>query len=140
MWHDKNIQYKWNQRLLFFKFQYQNGKDEKVWNIFLAIRRLQIRTGFRDLKSRQEGLQTGAALGISNRGQKGNIDLKEHINDFKAFTVCFSLQLWWSKRTTWHTEYVNSGNKLYWSTWSLIKTKSAHSPVPGTKNFKTKRK
>ena len=35
-----------------------------------AIKRLQIGAGFRDYKSRQEGLQIWAALGISNRGKK----------------------------------------------------------------------
>ena len=56
-----------------FKFHYQNGKKRKSWKNFLgngAIRVLQIRTGFRDYKSGQEGLQIGAALGISNRGKK----------------------------------------------------------------------
>ena len=35
-----------------------------------AIRGLQIGAGFRDCKSGQEGLQIGAALGISNRGKE----------------------------------------------------------------------
>ena len=35
-----------------------------------TIRGLQIEAGFRDYKSRQEGLQIGAALRISNRGKK----------------------------------------------------------------------
>ena len=34
------------------------------------MRGLQIEAGFRDYKSGQEGLQIGAALGISNRGKK----------------------------------------------------------------------
>ena len=34
------------------------------------MRGLQIRAGFRDYKSGQEGLQIGAALGISNRGKE----------------------------------------------------------------------
>ena len=58
-----------------FKFQYQNGTKRKSGKIFSvlqngAIRRLQIGTDFRDYKSEQEGLQIGAALGISNRGKK----------------------------------------------------------------------
>ena len=59
-----------------FKFQYQNGKIRKKVGKKLsglqngAIRELQIGAGFRDCKSGQEGLQIGAALGISNRGKK----------------------------------------------------------------------
>ena len=57
-----------------FKFQYQSKKTRKK-EIFSglqsgAIRELQIRAVFRDYKSEQEGLQIGAALGISNRGKK----------------------------------------------------------------------
>ena len=42
------------------------------------MRLLQIEAGFRDYKSRQDGLQIGSALGISNRG-------KEVINRGRAF-------------------------------------------------------
>ena len=41
-----------------FKFQYQNGKKQKKAKNLLGY------------KSGQEGLQIGAALGISNRGKK----------------------------------------------------------------------
>ena len=51
------------------------GKSEKKWdNIFWIRKRgnkgITNRAGFRDYKSGQEGLQIGAALGISNRGKK----------------------------------------------------------------------
>ena len=46
-------------------------KSEKFSGLHCgAIKRLQIGAGFRDYKSRQEGLQIWAALGISNRGKK----------------------------------------------------------------------
>ena len=49
--------------------------ETKKWEKFSGLRngtikRLQIGTGLRDYKSGQEGLQIGAALGISNRGKK----------------------------------------------------------------------
>ena len=50
------------------------GKKWKSWKNFSGlqngiIRGLQIGSGFRDYKLGQEGLQIGAALGISNRGR-----------------------------------------------------------------------
>ena len=45
-----------------------------------AMRGLQIGAGFKDYKSRQEGLQIGAALGISNRGR----DFKSGQRDFTS--------------------------------------------------------
>ena len=58
-----------------FKFQYQNGKKRKSGEKISglqngAIRGLQIGAGFRDYKLGQEGLQTGADLGNSNRSKK----------------------------------------------------------------------
>ena len=52
-----------------------------------AIRGLQIAAGFRDYKSGHEGLQIGAALGISNRGKKiknWGRDFKSGQRDFKS--------------------------------------------------------
>ena len=52
---------KWEKTKKWEKFSgLQNG----------AMRGLQIGAGFRDYKSGQEGLQIGAALGISNRGKE----------------------------------------------------------------------
>ena len=49
----------------------ENEKLEKIfWITKRAISGLQIVAGFRDCKSRQEGLQVGVALGISNRGER----------------------------------------------------------------------
>ena len=75
-----------------FKFQYQNGKKRKSGKKFSglqngAIRGLQIGAVFRDFKSGQEGLQKGAALGISNRGKKianWDRDFKSGQRDFKS--------------------------------------------------------
>ena len=50
-----------------------------------AIRGLHIWAGFRDYRSRQEGVQIGAALEISNRGKKIiNRDFKSGQGDFKS--------------------------------------------------------
>ena len=64
-----------NQKFCIFKFHYQNGKKRKSWKNFSVLQKgamkgLKIRAGFRDYKLGQEGLQIGAALGISNRGKK----------------------------------------------------------------------
>ena len=56
-----------NLKLFMFKFQYKNGKKTKKR---IKNYGLQNGAGFRDYKSGQEGLQIGAALGISNRGKK----------------------------------------------------------------------
>ena len=51
------------------------------------MRVLQIGAGFRDYKSRQDGLQIGAALGISNRGKEitnRGRDFKSRQRDFKS--------------------------------------------------------
>ena len=63
------------QKLFIFKSSYQNGKKQKSRKRFsglqnVAVRGIQIGAGFRDYKSGQEGLQIGAALGISNRDKK----------------------------------------------------------------------
>ena len=80
-----------------FKFQYQNGTKRKSGKIFSvlqngAIRRLQIGTDFRDYKSGQEGLQIGAALGISNRGRayklvQNSMEYLLNIFPLKAFQL-----------------------------------------------------
>ena len=44
------------------------------------MRVLQIGAGFRDYKSRQDGLQIGAALGISNRGK----EISNRRRDYKS--------------------------------------------------------
>ena len=50
-----------------------------------AIRGLHIGAGFRDYRSRQEGVQIGAALEISSRGKKiTNRDFKSGQGDFKS--------------------------------------------------------
>ena len=50
-----------------------------------AIRGLHIGVGFRDYRSRQEGVQIGAALEISSRGKKiTNRDFKSGQGDFKS--------------------------------------------------------
>ena len=52
-----------------------------------AMRGLQIGAGFRDCKSGQDGLQIGAALGISNRGKEitnWSRDFKSGKRDFKS--------------------------------------------------------
>ena len=65
-------------------------KNEKVGKNFGlhngAIRGLYIGAGFRDYRSRQEGVQIGAALEISNRGKKitnRGWDFKSGQGDFK---------------------------------------------------------
>ena len=65
-------------------------KNEKVGKNFglhnEAIRGLYIGAGFRDYRSRQEGVQIGAALEISNRGKKitnRGWDFKSGQGDFK---------------------------------------------------------
>ena len=70
--------------LFMFKFQYQNRKKRNHGKKFSesqsgAIRGLKIRTGFRDYKSGQEGLQIGTNLGISNCGKK----ITKRSRDFK---------------------------------------------------------
>ena len=69
------------------------GKNEKVGKKISVlqngvIRGIQIGAGFRDYKSRQEGLKIGLALGISNRGKKITNRGKEISNrgkrDFKS--------------------------------------------------------
>ena len=54
-----------------FKFQYKNGKNEKVGNTFTGLQNrtitgLEIGADFRDYKLWWELLQIGAALGISS--------------------------------------------------------------------------
>ena len=66
-----------------FKFHYQNGK--KRWKKFSGLlngvlRGLRIGAGFRDYKSRQEGLQIRAALEILNQGKY----YKSGQRDFKS--------------------------------------------------------
>ena len=58
-----------------FKFQYQNGKKRKSGKKFsglqeVAMRGFQIWAGFRNYKSKQEGLQIRATLGILNWGKQ----------------------------------------------------------------------
>ena len=68
------------------------GKNKKVGKYFSglqngAIKGLQFGASFRDYKSGQEGLQIGAALGMSNRGKKitnWGRDLKSGQRDFKS--------------------------------------------------------
>ena len=75
-----------------FKFQYQNGKKRKNGKKISvlqngAIRGLQIRAGFMDYKSGQEGLQIEAPLGTSNRDKKitnRGRDFKSGQRDFKS--------------------------------------------------------
>ena len=68
------------------------GKNEKVGKKISGlqngvIRGIQIGAGFRDYKSRQEGLKIGLALGISNWGKK----ITNRGRDFKSGQRNFKL-------------------------------------------------
>ena len=68
------------------------GKNEKVGKKISGlqngvIRGIQIGAGFRDYKSRQEGLKIGLALGISNWGKK----ITNQGRDFKSGQRNFKL-------------------------------------------------
>ena len=87
------ISWSWDHEIISYSCSNSTNKVEetKKWEKFSELRngtikRLQIGTGLRDYKSGQEGLQIGAALGISNRGKmitgRGR-DFKLGRRDFK---------------------------------------------------------
>ena len=80
-------------KLLMFTFQYQSRKKRTSGKKFSglqteAMRGLQIGAGFKDYRLGQEGLQIGAALGISNRGKK----ITNYGRDFKSGQRDFKLE------------------------------------------------